>query len=339
MPTRGVSAESERIALLGEFAQLRRGGGLEASRLHTRIGPRIRRLCGIRSDAADREIRRRIRTVVQEICTEFPEHDRLALGYALAMEPGTALPQLTERIGLLAQRTHCADRTARRRVNQAFERLADEAAARAAQIIEAGEDPDKGWYVRRFEALLRLDAPSPELIERRVIVARRDGLRRIAARFSLPRPADGEVADPSVLADVQQGATIETTERLGEAHFRYVLKLPVQLAQGEEHAYTMVFRVPPDQPLRPHYAYVPLIACDSFHLRVRFDPHNPPRAVWQLHRLAPRMLADRPVPGAGLELDEAGEVALEFDRPETGFGYGLAWQPWDDAPAQHLLSA
>ena len=339
MPTRGVSAESERVALLGEFARLRRGAGLEAVRLRGRIGPRICRLCGIRPDAADREIRRRIRTVVREICAEFPEHDRLALSYALALEPGTALPQLTDRIDLLAQRIHCGDRTARRRVVQAFERLVDEAAARAAQIVEAEEDPDKGWYVRRFEALLRLDTASPELIERRTIVARRDGLRRIAARFSLPRPADGEVPDATLLADVQQGATIESRERLGEAHFRYVLRLPAPLRQGEEHAYTMVFRVPQEQPLRPHYAYVPLIACDSFHLRVRFDPRCPPGAVWRLYRLAPRLLADRPVPGQRLDLDEAGEVALEFDRPETGFGYGIAWLPQHEAPAQRLRSA
>lgn len=329
MPASAVASGGDKDALLEEFAKLRHGWGLEATNLRDRVGPRLRGLCGVRADAGDREIRRRVLTVLRDLSAAFPEDDRLALGFALATAPGTQLPRLAERVDLLAERFSCAERTARRRVIRAFDRLAEEAAARIAAGSETGDDPDKGWYVSRLESLLRLDSPVPELIERRTIVSRRDGLRRIAVRFSLPRPdgapAGDAPADATVVADVQQGARIESREREGEAHFRFVLTLPRPLRQGDQHSYTMVFRVPDSQAMRPHYAFVPLLACDEFTLRVRFDPQQPPQAVWRFQRVPPRVLNDRMVPGESLVLDEAGEVVLEFSRPETGFGYGVGW--------------
>lgn len=326
----GSAADKE--AMLEELARLRHGWGLEATNLRGRVGPQLWVLCQVRPDAPDREIRRRILTVVQELSAEFPDHDRAALHYALATAPGTQLPHLAERLDLLAERFSCGERTARRRVLRAFDRLADEAVARLESGLEADEDdPDKGWYVSRLESLLRLDRATPELIERRTIVARHDGLRRIAVRFSLPRPhgsyAGFAVSDIAVLADVQQGARIESWDREGEAHFRFVLTLPKPLRQGEQHTYIMVFRTPESQPLRPHYAFVPLIPCNEFQLRVRFNPDAPPRKVWRFQRVAPRVLADRLMPGESLPLDEAGEVVLEFSQPETGFGYGVGWVP------------
>ncbi|WP_228562139.1 hypothetical protein [Catenulispora rubra] len=323
------ATRDDKEALLEEFAKLRHGWGLEATNLRGRIGPQLRRLCGVRADAGDREIRRRVLTVLRELSAAFPEHDRQALAFALATAPGTQLPRLTERVDMLAQRFSCADRTARRRIIRAFDRLAEEALARIAAGEETGEDLDKGWYVSRLESLLRLDCATPELIERRTIVSRRDGLRRIAIRFSLPRPdgaqSTGTPVDATVVADVQQGARIESREREGEAHFRFVLTLPRPLRQGDQHTYTMVFRVPDSQPMRPHYAFVPLLPCDEFQLRVRFDPQHPPAAVWRFQRVPPRVLNDRMVPGESLDLDEAGEVVLDFSRPETGFGYGVGW--------------
>jgi hypothetical protein len=326
----GVSA-ADKDAMLEEFARLRHGWGLETTNLRGRVGPQVRGLCGLRPDAGDREIRRRIVAVVQELSAGFPEHDRVALEFAFATSPGSQLPTLAERVDLLATRFSCAERTARRRVLRAFDRLADEAVARVESGADDEDDPDKGWYVSRLESLLRLDSPTPELIERRTIVARHDGLRRIAIRFSLPRPhgsyAGFAVSDIAVMADVQQGARIESKEREGEAHFRFVLTLPRALGQGDQHTYTMVFRIPESQPVRPHYAFVPLTPCDEFQLRVRFDPEHPPRKVWRFQRLPPRVLNDRLVPGESLPLDEAGEVVLDFSQPEIGFGYGVGWVP------------
>ena len=312
-------------AFIDEFARLRQGWGLQATQLGDRVGPRLRVLCDIRGTDNDRTIRQKVSATVERLARDLPEPDRFAIAVALGAQPGTQHPRLTDREILLAQRLRCSERTARRRVERAFRRLADEASAWRAATGPDVDDPDTGWRVRRLEALLRLDSPTPRLVERRTIVTERDGLERISARMSLPPPVSGAPADQKLFADAQQGVRIEDRQVQGEAHFRFVLALPRALSAGEEHTYTIMFWVPEGQPIRPHYAYVPLVPCESVQLRVRFDPRVPPRAAWPLHRLPPRVLADRPSPGEAMALDRAGEVRLDVDKPAQGFGYGIGW--------------
>lgn len=313
--------------LVEEFVRLRHGWGLEAVNLQERIGPHLADLADISPDDPDRTIRRKISALVKQLSDELPAEDRLAIAVALGSEPGLQHSRLNQRMQILAERLHCAERTARRRVDRATDRLAESAVALAQEGGAEVDDPDKGWFVRRFDALLRLDTPAPELIEEREIIATRDNLKKISARFSLPQRLDGEAVARELHADMQFGARIEAQERQGEAHFRYLLDLPRVLRRGERHTYRMVFRVPDGHPIRHHYAFVPLVRCESFGVRVRFDPRLPPRVTWRLDHLAPRNLDDHPTPGSPLELDDAFEVALEFNRPELGFGYGIGWLP------------
>jgi len=319
--------------LVEEFVRLRHGWGLEAVSLHDRIGPQLAELAEISPEDSDRNIRRKISTFVKRISEELPDEDRLAIAVALGSEPGLQHSRLNQRMQILAERLHCAERTARRRVDRATERLAEAALALAQEGGTDVDDPDKGWFVRRFDALLRLDTPTPELIDEREIIATRDNLKKIAARFTLPQRLDGAPGQ-DMQADMQFGALIEAQERQGEAHFRYLLDLPRALRRGERHTYRIVFRVPDGRPIRDHYAFVPLVRCESFGLRVRFDPQRPPRVAWRLEHLAPRNLDDRATPGPPLELDDAFEVALEFDRPELGFGYGIGWLPAESPPVE-----
>jgi hypothetical protein len=127
--------------------------------------------------------------------------------------------------------------------------------------------------------------------------------------------------------DVQQGARLRKQERQGDAHFFFLLDLPRALHRSEEHSYTMVFSVPPDQPMPPLYAFVPLVDCDWFRVNVRFDPNRLPTEVWRLERMPPQVLYDRLIPGQPVELDDGAEAVLEFENIERGFGYGIAWLP------------
>jgi len=311
-----------------EFTGLRRGWGLWDTSLRTRVGPGTRLLCGIRPDAEDRDVRRLVLTKVKQLSDGFAAQDRRAIAVALGAEAGYQLPLLAERIQRLAAEHCVSPRTARRWVDRAFRLLAEEAAASLLKEPDlAPDDSGQGWFVRRFEALMRLDTPGPQLIDKRTIVALKDGLSRISVRFSLPRRLEGDELGYAVEAEVQQGARIESHEKLGEGHFHYVLALSKTLRKGEEHTYTMIFRVPRDQPIRPYYAFIPLVASETFQVRVRFDPLRLPKAVWRIHRLAPRELADRPIPGEPLVLDDADEVMLDFAKVEQGFGYGVGWLP------------
>lgn len=319
-------------ALAQEFIRLRHGWGLTANHLRERTGPHLIDLCGIRADDNDRVIRTKVLATVASLTSSFSRDDRLAIDIALGAVAGTQHRLLASRVALIALRLNCSERTARRRVDRAFEQLTEEAVAQRTRAVEeADDDPEKGWYVRKLDALLRLDTPTPEVSEARTIVARRAGLKKIAIRFSLPA-RDGAGAEPRNLhADIAHGATIESMERIGEAHFRLMLALPRALARDEEHTYTIVFRLPPGQPMRRHYALIPFFRVDTFHVRVRFDPHRLPLSVRGFDQLAPRTLDDREIPGEVLPLDNAHEVETEFVRMERSFAYGVAWtMPADD---------
>ncbi len=314
-------------ALVQEFVRLRHGWGLPAAHLRNRVGPHLIDLCGIVPEDNDRTIRNKITTTVKHLTHDFAPEDQLAVEIALGITPGAQHRLLSARVDILARQLNCAERTARRNIDRAFAQLAQEAAAqRAAFAVDgAADDPEKGWYVRRFEALLRLDTPTPEVTETRTVVAMRSNLKKIGIRFSLPARQDGAEPPRELHVDIAYGARIESVERQGEAHFRILLDLPRALARDEAHTYSIIFRIPAGQPMRPRYAMVPLVQVDSFQVRVRFHPDRRPVWVWRFDELAPRTLDDREMPGRPLELDDANEVVQEFERMKQGFGYGIAW--------------
>ncbi|MBB5869646.1 hypothetical protein F4553_003025 [Allocatelliglobosispora scoriae] len=309
-----------------ELVRLRRGWGLQADGLRNRLGPGLTELCHIHGSPNDAAIRHHVGSELTRLAADFPADMRIAIGHALGIDHGVQLAHLRDRIAVLAQTLRCSERTARRRVDTAFARLA-ETALRNHRAEEEHGDPAKGWQVRRLRSLLRLDGDAPELIEERTIVALRDDLDRIAVRFSLPPTPNDAEAGPDLLIDVQRGARLERSERQGRSHFHYTLALPRPLNYGEEHTYTIVFGVAAGQRIRDHYAFVPLVPCEEFHLVVRFDLARRPESLWRLRHLAPRQLDEGQPTSELLELDGAGEVTLDFAQLEQGFAYGVGWRP------------
>jgi hypothetical protein len=74
------------------------------------------------------------------------------------------------------------------------------------------------------------------------------------------------------------------------------------------------------------------VTCESFTVRVRFDPRRLPWRVWRLDRVPPSVLADPAQPGPALPLDGACEVVQEFVDPQLGYAYGLRWLATEDIP-------
>ncbi len=312
-------------ALIEELVRLRRRRGLSEIGLRKRLGAHLVELCGVAPDDGDRSIRQKVRTAVAHLTTGLAVGERLALDAMLGVTPDMASPLLGTRLAAFADQLGCGTRTARRRIDDATERFAEAAAAHLARRDQEHDDPEKGWHVRRLDALLRLDTRSPELTERRTIVATRDGVKQIAVRFGLPARTDDIEARRDLRIDVAQGARVAATERYGSSQFRLVLELPRALRGGEPHTYTLVFAAPADDPIRDHYAYIPLVPCESFHVRVRFDPARRPRLVWRLDRYEARHRDGPPARGEQLAIDDVSEVALDFDAVELGYGYGVAW--------------
>lgn len=314
--------------LIDELVRLRNGRGLLAPRLAERLGPRLASICGIHPGDTEGEIRRKCIDRFDQLVRLLPDEDALAVRAGLGAIAGFHYDGLTDRTLALAQRLNVSGRTARRRMAHAFNLLAAAMAGQQHDGDDADRDnPDRGWSVLRLESLVRLDTTAPEVTETRTIQARRDGLKVISTRMTLPPLLDGHRESRELEADAQQGARITATERMGTSHFRFVLDLPRPLRDGEEHRYTMIYRVPAERQMRPRYTIVPLVPCEAFELRVRFHPARRPERVWRVDHVPPRVLDDDPQPGEPLDLDDASEVAVDFRSPALGFSYGIAWRP------------
>lgn len=308
-----------------ELVQLRHGRGLQGARLASRLGPLLRELTGVLPSDQDRVVRHRVAQVLGELAADLPDDLRAAAELALGFGNHPLAGRLTWRAQAYAKASHCSERTARRRMDDAIQLIAQAATAPEARATV----PGTGWWVRSFSALLRLDTPTPELFETRTVVAERQ-LAEVVVELDLPpRPADAGPALPLTI-DVLYGARIGRIDRdRDHRHYRVTVLLPHALDAGASLEFCLHYRVPPDQQIRDHYALVPLDRFDHARVRVRFAPGRPPAAVWRLTGVAPRQLdrATATPDAEQLEPDGAGEVGVVFHGLRPGHGYGLAWAP------------
>ena len=311
-------------ALTEEFVRLRRGWGLATPRLRKQVGSELATLCGVVAKDDDRATRRKIEATIARLIVTFPVEEKDIIGIALGMTSAQVQHRyLTDRIGHIADLLKVSDRTARRRIDDAFARLVTTALAEAA---DGGDhDPTKGWDVARLESLLRLDLGSPEVTEARTIIARRAGLDQILIKFSVPADRVDEAGPGDLHAEIAHGARIVSITRESGRHFGVLLKLPRPLAQDEKHTYSIILRPSAGEVMR-HYALVPMVDIDFFRLRVRFDPDRVPETVWRFEHAWPDSVNNpKAYADAALGLDGAGEVVQDFEGLERSYAYGIAW--------------
>ncbi|RZS41114.1 hypothetical protein EV193_103433 [Herbihabitans rhizosphaerae] len=308
-----------RQALAEELARLRKRRGVHGYDLPSVVGPALRTCCGITETDDQAVIRAKLAGRLSTLADGLPEDLRLAALAALALHPDARHPVLRHRLEWLAERIGKDERTARRRADEALDRLAD--------LATTPRTPADGdWYVARFDALVRIDRAGWLVRERRGIVATRDGLDRIVASISLPPPTGpAAAAEPNVR--LTHGGHIARRERPSGNHFRFLIDLPAALRTGDGHEYGLEVRVPPGRRMRPHYAFTPRRPCQAFDLRIRFDPARPPRALWRLDGAHIRVLDDGAPSGEPLHSDADGEVTARFADLVPGNCYGIQWTP------------
>ncbi|HKS48493.1 MAG TPA: hypothetical protein VJT49_25955 [Amycolatopsis sp.] len=303
--------------LVDELKRLRRGRGVLAPNIEVLAGPGLRLVCGIAEQDGPAVVRQKLGRRLGELATRLPDDLGLALLAALAIHPDARHALLKDRMSWLAGRLGRDERTARRRADDACLLLA-EAAAKAG--------PEDGWYVVSFDALVRLDSPAPSVQERRRIIATRDGLDEIVPSLSLPRHPTDRQRVHDVGASVLYGGRLVRRERPSESHFRFAIALPRVLRAGQVHDYGIELRIPPGQPMRPHYVFVPYRRCDRFELRIRFDPSRLPGRIWLVTGVPVRVVDDAQPSEETLRTDAAGEIHWEFRNLTQGLGYGVQWR-------------
>jgi hypothetical protein len=310
--------------LLDELKGLRRGRAVYSPDISQRVGDRLREVCGIDPSDPPGVVREKLTAKLGDLAGALPDELRVATAAALAIHPKARHLLLQDRLRWLADQLCRDGRTARRRVDEGFARLAEVAAvvSRPVRTLPDGSGP--GWYTSRLEAVFRLDLGRPLAHERRTVVAEWDGVTEIGLGVTLPRE-HGDFGVSELMVEVDFGGTLVRRHRASDSRLECIVALPTPLRAGRAHEYGVTIRPPLDQPTRPHYVFTPARRCDEFDLRVRFDHARPPMAVRRVENSFHREL-DEPI-GSGevLRPDGAGEVRVGFSDLFVGFGYGVRW--------------
>jgi hypothetical protein len=325
--------------LLTELKALRKGRGVHAPKIGDQVGPALRRLCGVTAEDGAELIRRKVTDRLDALVAKLPEDLALAVRVTMGLRADAQQPFLRERVQWLAERLARDERTARRRADDGLARLAEVAVSASGGVPRLAERADDDWYVEEFWAVFRLDRPAPEALERRRIVAERDGIEQVVAMISLPRDRTDRSASHELLMEVVYGATLIGEEHDTDSQFRFTLQLPAPLRAGERHEYAVHFRVPENQPMRPHYVFTSPRRCDLFELRIRFDRKYLPPQIWRVDGVFHRAVDDAQPSKQMLVPDRAGELHLLFRDLRPGFGYGAQWTKPTSHELQHPAPA
>ena len=310
-------------ALADELKMLRKGRATRHPAMPRRLGPQTWALCGIVGTDGPAAARAKLMDTVGSLLKDESKQTWLAVVAALALHPETDQRDLAARERWLADQLRCHERTARRRVDEAFAILVQQAAHRQADPGDrGGQEP---WQVQATRSFLRLDGPGPEIIEHRTILVTRGSVGEILCRFSLPRHPDVPEEEHDLIVELLHGGQIRHQDRPSREHFRYLVQLPRKFHEGETHEYTVRLRLPAGQPMAPHYVLQPLLPVKSFGVKVRFDLARLPSSIWRLNGVPPRMIDVDHDERELLRADRFGELQLEFRNLRQGFAYGLSW--------------
>jgi hypothetical protein len=306
-------------SLAAELKVVRRGLGLYHPDLAQRLGPGL--LAVSRAETGDPDLRGKVITRLRNAATALPSELSVAALAALGIHPDIRhLQKLEDRTDWLARRLNRDVRTARRRMDDAFGMLAENLAAGLAG--GRGTAASAGWYIESAQSVMLMDTDVPTAIERRVVVAERDGIDQLVLVRSMPPTGAGR---PEVLGQVLFGGVLGVREWESASRFRLVLDLPTTLRAGDRHEYSVMWRQPPDVPMRPYYVFIPVLRVDYFDLHVRFDRTAPPARVWQIAEAFHRDLDEDPRDRDEIQLDRCGEVRVEFESLAPGYTYGARW--------------
>ncbi|ONI79672.1 hypothetical protein ALI144C_23185 [Actinosynnema sp. ALI-1.44] len=306
------------------LVQLRKGRGVQSKDLESRIDPEFAALIGTSVDTGT-ALRVRVVAYLNELMTGLPESLERVARCALNVPPAPDGDTLRQRLTGLAGEFFYDERTARRRMDDAFERMVANADRGQAPMPGVGHG-GTGWYVDMFEAVVRLDLPSPEAVERRTIVVTADSLDKIVTSIDIPKDPSNGSGPVGVAPEMMFGGLLAATGQGSSTNFSTDITLPRTLHRGERHTYGLIQRIPPGQRMATRYVYVPYRQCRFFTLVVRFHPDRVPGTIWR-HDGAPySAVHDDPVPGAELVPDKAYEVSTQFRDLINGCAYGIQWR-------------
>ncbi|MFT2014406.1 hypothetical protein ACMA1D_00950 [Streptomyces sp. 796.1] len=304
--------------VLAELKILRKGFGMDDPGAPTRIGEALRYVAGVPTDAEPAVQRSALRRHLLDVTVTMPQGLSRLARLALALDDAP-----TERFGRRLARAAAEldrdERTARRHVDAALARLAEEALAAVAGRPSAADPP---WYTESLHVLLLLDRSMPQVVEERQVVSGHDGLTHIALSHSFPTAdVSTPVRDGSGLSfSVVHGGTPQhSMEPQSRTRVGSLVRLPRPLRRGERHRLTI--RVA--GPLAPFYVCTPLYPCQHFALTVWFG--TAPAQLRVVDDELPLEAGDPNVGRIRLKRNASGAVQASFTGLRPNRSYGLSW--------------
>ncbi|MFJ1598476.1 hypothetical protein [Streptomyces sp. NPDC088261] len=311
--------------ILSELKNLRRGFGMEDPHALARAGSGLRYVAGVAAEDDPARQREKIKSSLLKWTCALPFDLSFYSRVALALD-GSGTERFERRLRRIAVELDRDARTARRRVDEAFERLAEE--VMAAVVPPPPPRPGTPWHLRSMKTLVLLGLRGTEVIEERRIVSHRDGLTDIShsstfvATSMETRAADLRDVDIAVL----QGGTSSGFARLSATRLGLRVRLPHALDAGHSHALTFRTSAPGGKAFAPYYVCTPRFPCERFDLTVRFDGCPPPHRVWRLDDVLPLEAGDTSLCRGAVEVNAVGEVRAVFTDLEPNRSYGLGWE-------------
>lgn len=314
--------------LVRELKTLRKGRAVFIRQIGERVGSGLSQVCGVADGDSPAEVRKKVSDRIEGLAADLPEDLRLAVLVAFALHRDARHPFYKDRVRWVAKRMQRDERTARRRIDEGIERLAELATALGTGRGLVAEALAPRWHTEELRVALLVDRPVPEALEFRRIVSDQDDLGELDLAFTLTTPVEQHraITAHDLTVDVLYGGILVPRERESIDRLAFVLELPKRLDRFARHEFGVRYHPREGKPMQPSFACVLRQRCDVFDLRVRFDRSNLPRLVWRVAGAFQRDLED-PVPRGGiLPLDHAGELHLTFTNLTPGLAYGIRWE-------------
>jgi hypothetical protein len=311
-----------------DLKALRRGWGIEAPGIESRIGAALRAAFGIHDEREPAQIRKLVAELLNTHIDRLPNELAVACRAAFALDSDIRQRLLKDRVSAAAALIDRDARTVHRRIDAGIRRIA-EGAARSLDLARSpGCRAGPPWRTVELHAMVVLDLPVPEVFELRRIMAEGDHLSRVDLEVTLTPPAGYRGGAPTALGltvlygGVLSDRVMKSTNRIG-----FTLHLPEPLDRGAEHEYALRVSVPAASPMAPHYVCTPRFPCDLFRLHVRFGPDRVPESVWRLDAAPPLEIDDPAADRKPLSVNGSGEVLAVFTALEPHLSHGVAWCP------------
>lgn len=317
--------ESDELkVLIEELQQLRRGYGLHALDVLSRIGPVLNRVCDLGSISTPGGQRERLIELIGAQVSALPQDLKLAVQAAFALHPADQSRFLRERMEWLGSRIERDPRTAMRRVEAGLALLAEQMLRSVGPVQEDVYAPG-GWFVESFRATLMMHVDPVELIETRRVISTVDGLDRITIAWSIPAAPAGSRSGLRV--DLLYGGELERDDETSTDRFwSCTVKIPRPLRSGEAHEFQVRVVLMPRNELEPYFVLTPFRRCDEFLLRAKFDPADGRPVVWALDGTPFQLVHENHPVGDQLPVDSVGEVVRRFQDLRAGLSYGMRWR-------------